>query len=263
MPSTINGIGTQYYGKRNVSREVGLCEFCGNHVQLETYETGYYFVVLFIPLIPLGRKQILDYCPSCTQHRMLPVEEWHAIKAQAIDSSTAKLSEKMDDADAAVEHLQTLTAFKQFDEARDLATAIEGSHRRDVDIQFFLGAWHEKYGTETDADRCFDRAFEIDPDHAGAIRARGIGLIQKNQLDEARQLLRKLEPPSQDYDPTIFFMLAIAYQEKNDHQTALEIFDSIANETPEFSKQKYFRKAARKSEKMFGKTAAAQAQRRP
>ena len=62
MPTTYNGIGTHYYGKRNLEVENAQCEFCDNYGALESYETGLYFVVLFIPLIPLGRKQILDQC---------------------------------------------------------------------------------------------------------------------------------------------------------------------------------------------------------
>ena len=76
MPTTINGIGTSYYGKKNLEADLGTCEWCGHQGELLNYETGYYFVVLFIPLIPLGRKQILNYCPSCSRHRVMAVAEW-------------------------------------------------------------------------------------------------------------------------------------------------------------------------------------------
>ena len=252
MPHTINGVGTHYYGKSNVEYEAATCEFCGNFTRLETYETGYFFVVLFIPLIPLGRKQILDYCPSCTQHRALPVKEWQRIREESIDQSTANLSENMENADAAIEHIQTLTAFRQMEEAGQLALAIEGSHADNADAQFFLGAWHEKYGQDADADRCFDRAFEIDPKHEGAVRARGVGLIQKGELDEAREMFQILLPPSESYDATIFIMLATAYQEANRHSEAMELYKLMVDETPEFGKESWLRKSVRNSEKMLG-----------
>ncbi len=254
MPQTVNGIGTHYYGKSNLELETGACEFCGSIAQLETYETGLFFVVLFIPIIPLGRKQILDYCPSCTQHRAISVKEWQRIKSEAIESSTSNLVDKMDDPDVAIEHLQTLSAFRQHDEARDFAAAMEGSHGTNADVQFFLGAWHEKYGTEGDADRCFDRAFEIDNKHPGAIRARGVGLIQKGNLNEARELFKMLEPPNEHYDPSIFVMLATSYQEQNEHATALEIFKLINDDEPSFGKEGWFRKSVKQSEKMLGKS---------
>ena len=57
MPSTVNGIGTWYYGKDNLVTRNDRCEFCGNYGELKSYDTTLYFVVVFIPLIPLGRKR--------------------------------------------------------------------------------------------------------------------------------------------------------------------------------------------------------------
>ena len=68
MPTTYNGIGTHYYGKKNIQKRVGACHSCGHNVELVSYDTRLWFVVFFIPVIPLGRKRILDYCPACTRH---------------------------------------------------------------------------------------------------------------------------------------------------------------------------------------------------
>ena len=148
MPTTINGIGTQYYGQKNLTKEIGTCEYCNASAELSSYETGHYFVILFIPIIPLGRKQILDECPYCSRHRVVSVEQWERVREEAISASTDTLTTNMDDPGTAIEHLQTLTAFKQFEEANELAPAIEAQHKNDVDVQFFLGAWYEKYGRE-------------------------------------------------------------------------------------------------------------------
>ncbi len=254
MPQTINGIGTTYYGKKNLETEIAACESCGYQGEMLSYETGYYFVFLYIPLIPLGRKQVLDFCPACSHHRVMPVEEWKALKQQVIEQSTTKLAANMENADAAIEHLQTLTAFHQIDEARQLTSAIEGTHGGDVDVQLFLGSWHDLYGDRQDADRCFEQAFKLDPNHPGCLRAHGIGLIEKGEVDQAKATLQPLEPPSQDYDPAVFFMLASAFQEKNDHAGAMEIFEMISNTTPQFGREKWFRQAVRHSEKMLGQS---------
>jgi len=218
MPTTVNGIGTHYYGKKNLTKETGQCEFCGNVAELWTYETGYYFVLIFIPLIPLGKKQILDDCRMCRQHRAIPAKEWARLREEALGSSTDKLTQGMDDPAAAIEHLQTLTAFKQFEEAKELAPAIEAQHSSDVDVQFFMGAWYEKYGTPGSADACFEKAYRIDPQHPGALRAKIVGLIQDGQFDESAKLMVPLKPPSENYDPSVFFMLANGYQSQSRHQ---------------------------------------------
>src|SRR3954453_990530 len=68
MPTTYNGIGTHYYGKKNRSVRTAVCGACHRVGNLESYDTRLWFVILFIPVIPLGRKRIIDKCPSCTRH---------------------------------------------------------------------------------------------------------------------------------------------------------------------------------------------------
>src|SRR4051812_16732236 len=58
MPFIINGIGTWYYGKRHIHTYDGTCQFCGQVGPLASYDTTLFFVVVFLPVIPLGRKRI-------------------------------------------------------------------------------------------------------------------------------------------------------------------------------------------------------------
>lgn len=256
MPSSVNGIGTTYYGKRNLETETGVCEFCKNQTTLSTYETTHFFIVLFIPIIPLGKKQIIDDCGVCRRHRVLPAAEWQRIREEAIESSSSQLADKMDDPKAAIEHLQTLTAFRQMDEARDLAVAIEGTHANDFDVQFFLGAWNEKYGQAEVADRCFDKAFDLDPKNPAAVRAKAMGLMEKGQFDEAKVMLQPLAPPSQYFDPGVFYQLGIGFQSQERHADAMEQFKLVSANAPELGRDKTFRKTVKKSEKATGVSSA-------
>ena len=52
MPYTMNGIGTWYWGQRNVQSRMGLCESCGRYGELKSYDTTLYIVVFFLPVIP-------------------------------------------------------------------------------------------------------------------------------------------------------------------------------------------------------------------
>ena len=79
MPQRINGIGTSYLGKSNVLSRTGECEACRRGAHLTSYDTRLWFTFFFIPVIPLGKKRILDYCASCTTHRAVPLAEWAAV----------------------------------------------------------------------------------------------------------------------------------------------------------------------------------------
>ena len=72
MPMRVNGIGSAYIGASNRQVFDGQCEHCHRQVKLQNYETRQWFTIFFVPVIPLVRRQILSYCPSCTWHRAVP-----------------------------------------------------------------------------------------------------------------------------------------------------------------------------------------------
>ncbi|MCH7727853.1 MAG: tetratricopeptide repeat protein [Planctomycetes bacterium] len=249
MPSTINGIGTTYYGKKNPVSYQGVCESCGSETMLEDYECTLFFCLVFIPIIPLGRKQIIGYCRGCTRHKAMPLIEWQRIKEDAIDKGLAELAENKGKPEVAMQLLRTLTTFHEQEQAKQLAAATQSQFQDDVDVQLGLGTWYEESDHLAESNRCFDRAYELDPQHPGAIRARGITILQAGQLEEAHVMLAQLAPPSPGYDPTVFFLLGTAYQERHQHEKAIEMFALIQQNSPDWAKDKSFRKALKKSQK--------------
>ena len=99
MPHMINGIGTWYYGKRNLHRLRNVCTQCGTPGDLESYDTTLYVVVVFVPLIPLASKRILDSCPACSRHRLVPLKEWRRAKDEAVAGVLDRLRADPNDRD--------------------------------------------------------------------------------------------------------------------------------------------------------------------
>ncbi|MGB0716213.1 MAG: hypothetical protein ACPGXK_10065, partial [Phycisphaerae bacterium] len=86
MPQTINGIGTWYYGKKNLHQREDVCEQCGQPAVLSSYDTRTYFVIIFIPIIPLGRKHVIDECSSCSRHFAVPLKQWEGLLAESANA---------------------------------------------------------------------------------------------------------------------------------------------------------------------------------
>ena len=90
MPTTVNGIGTHYYGKKNQTTRTGPCKSCGRVGNLESYDTRLWFVIVLIPLIPLGRKRVIDSCPSCRRHFVADADAYE--QARQLQVSAARTS---------------------------------------------------------------------------------------------------------------------------------------------------------------------------
>src|SRR5262249_48331430 len=112
MPTTYNGVGTHYYGKSNVETRKGACPFCGSETTLTSYNTRLWFVVVFIPIIPLGKKRIIDYCPACTRHYAVDLKKWEAAKQLEISAALDKYRTTATHENAIAVH-QTLQKFHQ------------------------------------------------------------------------------------------------------------------------------------------------------
>ena len=255
MPITVNGIGTSYYGKKNLTKSNAVCSACHRFTQLTSYETGHYFVVLYIPIIPLGRKQIIDDCPHCMRHRVVPLKQWREIKQNAIARSTDELARNVDDSKAAREHLASLTAFGERAEATELAEVIASQHAESAEVQFMLGTWYEQFGDRAAADRCFEQAFRLEPKNPIYSRANALGLMEQGQLDPARKILREsMEPPSPNFDGNVYFRLATLYQKAGRDREALELF-ALVKDQHGFEADRNFRKAVARSERRSGSAA--------
>lgn len=252
MPATVNGIGTQYYGKKNPRSYQGVCESCGRVATLTDYETGYYIVVLFIPLIPLGRKQILADCGSCRRHRVMKLADWNRMREEAIDSGMDALAADPTDLSVALELLGTMTYFNQMGEARELAAATAKSHGDNVDAQLGLGGWYEQQGNSAEAEECFKRAIELDPNYPPCLRVQAIDLMQAGKPSEAAKKLDALRSPSDHFEPTLFVMLARAYHDAGMHEDSLQEFKTLLEIQPEIGNEKQIRKMVKASEKALG-----------
>src|SRR5438552_1174172 len=89
MPHVVNGCGTWYYGKKNVQQYQGECSICHRVTTLTSYDTGLYVVVAFIPVIPLGRKRIVEQCAACRRHRVMPLKDWRLAEQRGQDAINA------------------------------------------------------------------------------------------------------------------------------------------------------------------------------
>jgi tetratricopeptide (TPR) repeat protein len=250
MPTTVNGIGTHYYGQRNLRIHQGQCENCGRVVTLRDYETRLCFVILLIPIIPLGRKQVINECPRCRRHRVMPLEKWTQLREELVEESKRQTQAAPNDVQAALDHLQTVTALRGAEKA--VGTARETLERFGdrADVQVAAGGCYEHLGMGHEADACFERALSLDPHDGAARRAVAMGCIERNELERAAQLLDAMERDEQPDRGPPFVLLGEAYQKQGQHEEALDAFRRGLAAAPSLKRERSLRKMVRQSEKV-------------
>lgn len=250
MPTTINGIGTHYYGKSNRSSRQGTCQSCGRAGNLESYDTRLWFVIVFIPIIPLGRKRIMDMCPSCHRHYVSALGKWED-QRQMTNSGTKAEFVAQPTPENAERHHRGLLAFHQYEEADAFMKEALGHFSTDAPLHAYFGAVQSQLGNRPEAGRLYERALELNRELPAARHGMALLHINATNLEAASELLNHLREPgaAQLHDISPLESLALAYQKRSKHAEALEQFRILLRELPTLGDHSGFRKMVAVSEK--------------
>jgi len=232
MPYTLNGVGTKYYFKSNVDHYEGVCESCNRQTTLESYETGYWFVILFIPVIPLGKKMIIDYCPSCTNHRVTSIENWKKFERESLDSVVSSYENDPGNYDLAIHLHETLLSFNKYEEAEKLIDEIIKKFPDDFNAMLYAGEYFENTERDELANEYYEKAHNIDPKNLTGKRSMGLIALEKGEIDKAWKFLSFMEEESEDQDAGVLFMLAEAMKEDNRYKDAYSLYKIITRDFP-------------------------------
>ncbi|QEH32769.1 hypothetical protein OJF2_12500 [Aquisphaera giovannonii] len=257
MPTTVNGIGTHYYGKRNVSRRDAVCQSCKQYGTLASYYTRLWFVIVFIPVIPLGRKRIMDECPRCRRHFVADADKYEANKQLQVSGSMDEYRRSPSPENALLAHA-SLMGFREFEEADAFRRAAIEQFPEHAGLHAGLGEQLEQFSNFHGATPLFERALEIDPDLPAARVGVARRMMAQGDLDGARTLLDFLEVPGagQQHPLGPIDVLSSYYQNAGRHAEALEIAAHLLREIPAAGQQHTFRAFVKKSEKALGAAAS-------
>jgi len=229
------------------------CRSCGHHGPLASYETTLWFVVIFIPVIPLGRKRIIDECPRCRRHYVAKADEYAMASQLAVSEARQKYSNQPN-VESALEAHAKMLGFHQHEEADALRTDALAKFPRDAALRCAFAHHLNQMARYAEATPLYEEAYKIDPTYPEA--RVGMAFIRMNQgeLDEARKLLDHLEKPGagQVYPLGPLETLAVQYQKQGRHQEAIELFRHLLNEFPDAAQNHSVRKMIRTSEKKLG-----------
>jgi tetratricopeptide (TPR) repeat protein len=193
MPARINGIGTGYYGKRNHARAFGTCEHCKRGSELSSYETREFFCIVFIPIIPLRRFQILNYCSLCTRHRRMPFAEFGALRDREIQAARAALAKAPNDPEAAEALCQTLVAYHRNEQAIEAYRLVLRSHPERPSARQGLARALARTGRKQEALDAYREAITCAPEREEAILECSDLLIACRRRRDALEILREHE----------------------------------------------------------------------
>jgi tetratricopeptide (TPR) repeat protein len=185
MPSTINGIGTHYYGRGNRSEVIGRCEFCGRSAKLTSYDTWECFCLVYIPIIPLGRYRILNDCASCRRHNRIKLSEFRRMFDEQVVPLREQVAARPRDAEARRGLVAALAELQMWTEADREARAGVAELPEDPELNRLAGEIAAYRGDKAGATPYLRKAADLAPDSAAQRTELGQHLLELGQTEEA------------------------------------------------------------------------------
>lgn len=250
MPQVMNGCGTWYYGKRNRVDYEGVCRACGHQATLTSYDTRLYVVIIFVPVIPLAAKRIVEQCSVCTRHAAVPLDDWNRAIRRARESADAYRAAPTDP-ELAREALAACVSHRGLQSFLVLAPEVEQNLARDATTLRLLAAAYDLFARPADAERCLRAALAI-ADEEETREALADCLLRQDRPADAEPLLQHIvEKGIPDRAPALFH-LAQGYQIAGDHAKALAVFDQCAAVNPLLGRDENFVRLREASAKTLG-----------
>jgi tetratricopeptide (TPR) repeat protein len=248
MPYTMNGIGTWYYGKKNLFNHADFCPHCGRHVTLSSYDTREWFVIVFIPILPLGRKRIMDSCPVCTKHRQMSLKKYLTAKKAAYDEAEQKYNAAPNDIEAAGQMLQVYAAYEDMKAFDELAPRLLEQFQNDARLFNTVGMIQFQYGRMEPAQDCFEQSLLLADDDTIRYML-GLVSIRLSDPDAAARYFQFIVDKGVHEKAPSLLILVDAYQAQGRHQEALNWLDQAVEIDPALAQNKEYKKSRKLSEK--------------
>ena len=231
MPYIHNGIGTWYWGKTNIRTSRGTCQFCRRSTELKSYDTTKFFVVLMVPLVPLGQKRIINQCGACKKHLVLSLKKFTELRDKEAGAAVEEYLRSPGDRAKAEAAIGKAVSFEATDEFLKVAEAVERSLARDPRVQGRLGAAYAFFGMPQQAEAAYVRSLQLAPDDE-VRELLAVLYMREGRPDDAAPLLRPILEARQREKIGYVYLLAEAYEAAGRHDDALALLQQVATAFP-------------------------------
>ncbi len=248
MPEVINGCGTWYYGKNRIHVISGKCQACGQLTEQRSYDTTKYFVLFFVPLLPLSKWRVLKECRHCSKHGAIKLHDWEEAKRRDSADVTRKLRENPQDPETIIEVLGVATGYQDEGLFLQVAEHLAGPMRDHARVQAALGDAYAYFSRGDQAVLAYEAslAAKDDPDVHEAL---AVQLLRQGKPEQAElNLSHILQRPVPD-KAGLLLLLAEGYQGQAQHDRAIELMDQAAAVSSSIQDDKAFQRDRKKAEK--------------
>lgn len=248
MPYTMNGVGTWYYGKSNLFTHEDFCPYCNRYVTLSSFDTREWFVIVFLPIIPLRKKRIINSCPVCTKHIAVPMKKYIKQKEDDYIKAADAYEANPQNPEAAAGLLGVFGSYQDLESFEEFAPQIAEQFPNDPKMMTTIGSTYYNYGKMEQARDYFEKSLALHSDDA-VHEILGFVYLRQSEPDKAASHFQYILDKRILKKAGVLMSLVDGYQAKGRHQEALRLLEEIAQIDPEMPASKDYKKSLKLSQR--------------
>jgi len=218
--------GVKTFGKDHAQSRYGNCGQCGAFGKLQSYDTSKYFHVYWVPLVPLGRKRVIDSCPSCKMHRETGVRQYRKIRRESLANALEEMKNDPDNAEKAISGIQTFVSFGELQNFEAIAPALAQRHQASGSVMRELAGAYDYIGNHEEASRYYQLALAAgnDPETHEDL---AVFLIRRGRSEEAETHLQHIIETGNEERYGLLYFLVEGFRHEGRHEDALRVLDQL------------------------------------
>ncbi|MCC6680221.1 MAG: hypothetical protein IT445_04885 [Phycisphaeraceae bacterium] len=248
MPTLINGCGVWHYGRDHVHSHLATCEHCGQYTRLSSHDTGRYFCLLYVPLIPLGKLRIIDQCPLCKRMRTMKLAEWNRQKTEQVSKAVNEHLAAPADQDKAAAAIAATVFFEDESAFLGLTERIADTFAHDDKILAALAQGYGYFGYPDAAVDAYEQSLALKDDPVMHQRL-ALLLAHLKQPKQAEPHARSVLEDKAASNTGLLYVIAGTYLEQGQHAEAARLIDESLAAFPHLEKNKDWRKLRKLADK--------------
>ncbi len=241
MPHTVNGFGTWYWGKTHVHSHLAACEHCGQYGRLISYDTRLYVTALYLPLIPLGKRKVVDECPACRKHRSTRLRKWNVEKRKALAEAHEAYERAPGDPQAATQFIGTCIFFEDDNLLLASAEPIERQFAEQAEVNVAMAMAYAYFGFPDAAVQSYERSLAA-ADAPDIREALAVLLLHLDRPADAEVQLAHVLDNQQREKVGLIELTVQGYQQQGMHDAALALLDRTTESVADLADHKPLRK---------------------
>lgn len=227
--------GTTFYKRNNLKEHTGLCPWCKTARTISSFDGIKFFHVYGIPVIPLGRKKVLNMCSGCKQYLQFSMGKWNELRTTEIAAARASYNQDPANSGNAMLLFEAYEVYGTQEETASFLNELTSRFDTDAAVLARAASWFSSHNQPDQAVRFAEKSLAQDSSNDTARRTL-LGIqTAKGELNSALVHALALENPEDQRDMLNLLQLASALRKKDRKREAYSVIQKIAALYPQQS----------------------------